>query len=159
MLPTITIELRHLRDDTYESRILDPQQQDILRCEFTFNEDDPFFVRGTKYLEEDGQRKDEHVEQGFIQRMGKHFYDLITDGKDDLKNYLRLNKELRGGFCLTLVLDSRTVKEKPQIKEPVDTEDTLIEALHERQKANPDGIVRLSNSADLLWRIPLGIST
>jgi hypothetical protein len=54
MLPTITIELRHLKDDTYESRIFDPQQQDILRSEFTFNENDPFFVRGTQYLEEDG---------------------------------------------------------------------------------------------------------
>ena len=154
MLPTITIELRHLRDDTYESRIRDPQQQDILRCEFTFNEDDPFFVRGTKYLEEDGQRKDEHVEPGFIQRMGKHFYDLITAGKDDLKNYLRLNRELKGGFCLTFALDSKTVKEKPQIKEPDDTEDILITALQERQKANPDGIERLSKGADLLWRIP-----
>jgi hypothetical protein len=154
MLPTITIKLRHLREDTYESRILDPQQRDILRCEFTFNEDDPFFVHGTKYLEEDGQRKDEHVEPGFIQRMGKHFYDLITAGKDNLKNHLRSNNELKGGFCLTFALDSTTVKEKPQIKEPVDTEDTLIEALHERQKGNPDGIERLSNSADLLWRIP-----
>ncbi|MCK4398766.1 MAG: tetratricopeptide repeat protein [Methanophagales archaeon] len=158
MLPTITIELRHLRDDTYESRILDPQQQDILRCEFTFNEDDPFFVRGTRYLEEDGQRKNEHVEPGFIQRMGKHFYDLITDGKDDFKNYLRLNNELKGGFCLTLALDSKTIKEKPQIKEPGDKKDTLlirlIEALHERQKTNPEGIERLSNHADLLWRIP-----
>ena len=158
MLPTITIELRHLRDDTYESRILDPQQQDILRCEFTFNENDPFFVRGTRYLEEDGQRKDEHVEPGFIQRMGRHFYDLITSGKDDFKNYLRLNKELRGGFCLTLALDSKTVKEKPQIKEPDNKGDTLlirlIEALRERQKANPDGVERLSNHADLLWRIP-----
>ena len=158
MLPTITIELRHLRDDTYESRILDPQQQDILRCEFTFNENDPFFVRGTRYLEEDGQRKDEHVEPGFIQRMGTHFYDLITGGKDDLKNYLRLNKELKGGFCLTLALDSKTVKEKPQIKEPDEKDDTLlirlIEALRERQKANPEGIERLSNHADLLWRVP-----
>ena len=116
MLPTITIELRHLKDDTYESRILSPHQQDILRCEFTFNESDPFFVRGTRYLEEDGQRKDEHIEPGFIQRVGKHFYDLITDGKDKFKDYLRLNKELKGGFCLTLALDSKTVKKKPQIK-------------------------------------------
>jgi hypothetical protein len=85
MLPTITVELRHLTGDIYESRILDPQQRDILRCEFTFNENDPFFVRGTSYLEEDAQRGDEHVERGFIQRMGKHFYDLITGGKDDLK--------------------------------------------------------------------------
>ena len=158
MLPTITIELRHLKDDTYESRILDPQQQDILRCEFTFNENDPFFVRGTQYLEEDGQRKDEHVEPGFIQRMGKHFYDLITDGQDDLKNYLRLNNELRGGFCITFALDSKTVKEKPQVKEPDDKENTLqirlFEALRERQKANPDGIERLSKGADLLWHIP-----
>ncbi|MCK4734529.1 MAG: hypothetical protein KAT65_18885, partial [Methanophagales archaeon] len=61
-------------------------------------------------------RKNEHVEPGFIQRMGKHFYDLITAGKDDFKNYLRLNNELRGGFCLTLALDSKTVKKKPQIK-------------------------------------------
>ena len=158
MLPTITIELRHLREDTYESRILDPQQRDILRCEFTFNEDDPFFVRGTRYLEEDGQRKDAHVEPGFIQRMGKHFYDLITAGKDDLKNHLRSNNELRSGFCLTFALDNTTVKEKPQIKEPNNKDDTLLiklnEALHERQKANPDGIERLSNSADLLWRVP-----
>ena len=36
----------------------------------------------------------------------------------------------------------------------MDTEDTLITALHERQKANPDGIERLSKGADLLWRIP-----
>jgi CHAT domain-containing protein len=158
MLPTITIELRHLRNDTYGSRIFDPQQRDILRCEFTFNENDPFFVRGTQYLEEDGQRKDEYIEPGFIQRMGKHFYDLITDGKDDLKNYVRLNKELRGGFCITFALDSKTVKEKPQIQGPEDLEDTLqirlIEALRERQKANPDGIERLSEGADLLWRVP-----
>lgn len=158
MLPNITIELRHLTDDTYESRIVDPQQKDILRCEFTFNENDPFLVRGTGYLEEDGQRKDEHVEPGFIERMGKHFYDLITDGKNDFKNYLRLNKELKGGFCLTLALDSKTVKEKPQIKEPEDKKDTLliklIEALRERLKENPDGIEQLSKGADLLWRVP-----
>ena len=109
MLPTITIELRHLKDDTYESRILSPEQQDILRGEFTFNENDAFFVRGTGYLEEDGARKAEHVETGFIQRMGKHFYELITDGKDDFKKYLRLNKGLKKGFCLTLALDSQTV--------------------------------------------------
>jgi len=158
VLPTITIELRHLTDDTYESRILNPQQQDISRCEFTFNENDPFLVRGTGYLEEDGQRKDEHVETGFIERMGKHFYDLITDGKSDFKNYLRLNNELKGGFCLTLALDSKTVKEKPQIKEPEDKKDTLlirlIEALRERLEANPDGIEQLSKGADLLWRVP-----
>lgn len=111
-------------------------------------------MRGTRYLEEDGQRKAEHVELGFIQRMGKHFYDIITDGKSDLKNYLWLNRELKGGFCLTSALDSRTVKEKPQIKEPGDKEDTLIAALQERQKANPEGIERLSKGADLLWRIP-----
>jgi hypothetical protein len=90
--------------------------------------------------------------------MGKHFYDLITAGKDDLKNYVRLNNELRGGFCLTFALDSKTVKEKPQIKEPDEKEDTLqirlIEVLRERQKANPDGIERLSEGADLLWRVP-----
>lgn len=94
MLPTITIELRHLKDDAYESRILSPEQQDILHCEFTFSENDPFLARATGYLEEDGQRKDEHVETGFIQRMGNHFYDLITAGKDDFRNYLRLNNEL-----------------------------------------------------------------
>jgi len=158
VLPNITIELRHFKDDTYESRILNPQQQDISRCEFIFSENDPFLVRGTGYLEEDGQRKDEHVETGFIERMGKHFYDLITDGKNDFKNYLRLNKELKGGFCLTLALDSKTVKEKPQIKEPVDKKDTLlirlIEALRERLEANPDGIEQLSKGADLLWRVP-----
>lgn len=158
MLPNITIELRHLTDDTYESRILNPQQKDILRCEFTLNENDPFLVRGTGYLEKDGQRKDEHVEAGFIERMGKHFYGLITDGKSDFKNYLRLNNELKGGFCLTLALDSKTVKEKPQIKEPEDKKDTLlirlIEALRERLKANPDGIEQLSKGADLLWRVP-----
>jgi tetratricopeptide (TPR) repeat protein/CHAT domain-containing protein len=156
MLPNITIELRHLTDDTYESRFLNPQQQDILRCEFTFNENDPFLVRGTGYLEKDVQRRDKHVETGFIERIGRHFYDLITDGKDDLKNYLRLNNnELKGGFCLTLALDSQTVKEKPQIKEPEDKKDTLlIEALRERLKENPDGLEQLSKGADLLWRVP-----
>ena len=158
MLSTITIQLRHLTDDTYESRIVDPQQKDILQCEFTFNENDSFLVRGTGYLEEDGQRKDEHVETGFIERMGKHFYDLITGRKSDFKNYLRLNNELKGGFCLTLALDSSIVKEKPQIIEPQDKKDTLfirlIEALRERMKANPDGIEQLSKGADLLWRVP-----
>jgi len=158
MLPNITIELRHSRDDTYESRILSPQKVDILRCEFTFKEDDSYFVRGTRYLEEDGQRRDEHVEPGFIQRMGKHFYDLITGGKDDFKNYLRPNPELKRGYYLTLALDSRTIKEKPQIKEPDKKADALllrlVEALRERLKANPKGIECLSKGADLLWRIP-----
>jgi tetratricopeptide (TPR) repeat protein len=158
VLPNITIELRHKNDDTYESRIQSPEKRDILKCEFKFKEDDSYFVRGTKYLEEDAERRDKHIEEGFIQRMGKHFYDLITDGKNDLKNYLRHNQELRGGYCLTLALDSETIKEKPQIRPPDDKEDTLlirlIEALHERLKANPDGIERLSKGADLLWHIP-----
>ncbi|MFQ6092160.1 MAG: CHAT domain-containing protein, partial [bacterium] len=90
--------------------------------------------------------------------MGKHFYDLITDGKDDFKNYLRLNKDLKTGFCLSFVLDSKTIKEKPQIKEPEDKEDPLqkrlVEVERERQKENPDGIERLINQADMLWKIP-----
>ena len=65
---------------------------------------------------------------------------------------------VRAGFCLTLALDSETVKEKPQIEEPEDKKDSLliklIEALHERLKANPDGIEQLSKGADLLWRVP-----
>jgi tetratricopeptide (TPR) repeat protein len=142
VLPNITIELRHKNDDTYESRILSPEKRDILRCEFKLNEDDSYFVRGTKYLEEDAGRRDEHVEAGFIQRMGKHFYDLITDGKDDFKNYLRHNQELKGDYCLTLALDYKTIKEKPQIKPSDDKEE--IEQLRER----------LSKSANLLWQIP-----
>jgi tetratricopeptide (TPR) repeat protein len=152
MLPAITIELKHKTDDTYESRILGPQKEDILRCDFTFKEDNPFFVTGIKYLEEDGQREDKHVEKGFIQRMGKHFYDLITDGKNDFKNYLRLNKELKEGYCLTLALDYKIIKEKPQIKPSDDKEE--IEELKERLKAEPDGIKRLSMTANLLWQIP-----
>ena len=158
MLPNITIELRHQGDDTYESRILSPEKRDILRCEFKFKEDDSYFVRGTKYLEEDAGRRDKNVEEGFIQRMGKHFYDLITGGNNDFKNYIRLNPELKAGYCLILALDSKTIKEKPQIKPPDDKEDTLLrkltEALRERLKANPDGIERLSPGADLLWHIP-----
>jgi len=158
VLPNIIIELTHKNDDTYESRILSPEKRDILRCEFKFKEDDSYFVRGTKYLEEDAGRRDKHVETGFIQRMGRHFYDLITGGKNDFKNYLRLNPELKGGYCLTLALDSKTIKEKPQIKPPDDKEDTLLrkltETLRERLKANPDGIERLSPGADLLWHVP-----
>lgn len=158
MLPNITIELRHRGDDTYESRILSPEKRDILRCEFKFKEEDSYFVRGTKYLEDDASRRDKHVEEGFIQRMGRHFYDLITGGKNDFKNYIRLNPELKAGYCLTLALDSKTIREKPQIKPPDDKEDTLLrkltEALRERLKANPDGIERLSPGADLLWHIP-----
>jgi tetratricopeptide (TPR) repeat protein len=158
VLPNIIIELTHKNDDTYESRILSPEKRDILRCEFKFKEDDSYFVRGTKYLEDDAGRRDRHVEEGFIQRMGKHFYDLITDGKHEFKEYLRLNPELKGGYYLTLALDSKTIREKLQIKPPVDEKDTLlirlIEALRERQKANPDGIERLSRGADLLWQIP-----
>ena len=160
MLPVITIELRHLKDDTYESRILSPEKQDILRCEFQFNDNDPFFARGTQYLEQDGQRKDEHVEFGFIQRLGVHFYDLITNKKPNFKEYLRLNPVLKKGFCLTLELDSSTIKEKPEIKEPDDKKDSLliklVEALRERLKAKPDGIERLSAGVlsartKLLW--------
>lgn len=158
MLPNITIELRHKNDYTYESRILSPEKRDILQCEFKFKEDDSYYVRGTKYLEDDASRRDKHVEEGFIQRMGKHFYHLITNGKNDFKNYLRLNPELKAGYCLTLALDSKTIREKPQIKPPDDKEDTLLrkltEALRERLKANPDGIERLSPGADLLWQIP-----
>jgi tetratricopeptide (TPR) repeat protein len=142
VLPNITIELRHIKDDSYESRILGLQNEEILRSEFKLKEDNPFFVRGTSYLEEDGQRRDEHVERGFIQRMGKHFYDLITDGKNDFKNYLRHNQELKGGYCLTLALDYKTIREKPQIKKSDDKEE--IEKLRER----------LSKSANLLWQIP-----
>ena len=156
MLPNISIELRHLKDDTYESRILNPQKEDILRCEFAFKEDNAFFVTGTGYLEKDAQRKDKDVDSGFIQRMGKHFYDLITDGNDKFKEYQRLN--LKRGYCLTLALDSRTIKEKPEIKSPVHEKDPLlkrlVEALRERQKENPDGTERLIKGADLLWQIP-----
>ncbi|KPJ65985.1 hypothetical protein AMJ44_09145 [candidate division WOR-1 bacterium DG_54_3] len=152
MLPNITIELRHLKDDSYESRIFGPQSQDILRSEFRFKEDDPFFVRGTKYLEEDGQRTNKDVEKGFIQRMGKHFYDLITDGKDDFKKYLRHDQEIKRGYCLTLALDYKTIKEKPQIKKSDDKE--VTEELQKRLKAKPEGIERLTKSANLLWHIP-----
>jgi len=152
VLPNITIELRHQGDDTYESRILSQEKRDILRCEFTLNEDDSYFVLGKGYLEKDAEREDKDVDSGFIQRMGKHFYDLITDGKDDFKNHLRLNQELKGGYCLTLALDYKIIKEKPQIKKSDDKED--IKELRERLKAKPDGIERLSKSANLLWQIP-----
>jgi tetratricopeptide (TPR) repeat protein len=158
MLPNITIELRHKKDDLYESRILSPLKEEILQCEFTFKEDDPFYVRGTKYLEEDGQREDRDIESGFIQRMGKHFYDLITDKKDNFKEYLRLNPDLKRGFCLTLELDVKIVKEKLQVEVPRYVKDPLhrklLEAFLERQKANPNGIELLSKGADLLWQIP-----
>lgn len=158
MLPNITIELRHRGDDTYESRILSPEKRDILRCEFKFKEDDSYFVQGTRYLEEDAGRRDKHVETGFIQRMGEHFYDLITGGNNDFKNYLRLNQELKGGYCLTLALDYKIIKEKPQIEKTDDKADTflkkLIEFLNERLKEKPDGIERLSQSAHLLWHVP-----
>lgn len=153
MLPNITMELRHIKGDSYESRIRGTQNEDILRSEFGFKEDDPFFVRGTRYLEEDGQRRDKDVEQGFIQRMGKHFYDLITDGKDDFKKYLQHSQELKKGYCLTLALDYKTIKEKPQIK-PSDDKKEVIEELRKRLKAKPDGIERLTKSANLLWHIP-----
>ena len=158
MLPNIIIELRHKKDDLYESRILSPLKEEILQCEFTFKEDDPFYVRGTKYLEEDGKRADRDIESGFIQRMGKHFYDLITDKKDNFKEYLRLNPELKRGFCLTLELDVKIVKEKLQVEVPRYVKDPLgrklLEAFLERQKANPEGIERLTKGADLLWQIP-----
>jgi len=158
VLPNIIIELRHKKDDIYESRILSPLKEEILQCEFSFKEDDSYYVSGTKYLEDDGKRADRDIESGFIQRMGKHFYDLITDKKDKFKEYLRLNPELKRGFCLTLELDVKIVKEKLQVevsryvKDPLHRK--LLEAFLERQKANPDGIERLSKGADLLWQIP-----
>lgn len=157
MLPNVIIELRHLSKEKYESFFLGTRGQEILKCEFTFNEEDAFFVRGIKYLEDDAQRPNEHVEPGFIKRMGKHFYDLITNKNDAFKNYLSLNEELKKGFYLILALDSKYFKEKLQVKESDDSDalqKRLKSVLQERIKANPEGIEQISKSANLLWQIP-----
>jgi len=144
LLPIITIELRHLKDDTYESRILSPQRQDILRCEFTLKEDDSFLAHCKKYLEEDCKRKDKDVDPGCIQRMGKHLYDLITNKRNDLKDYLRLNKEqLKRGFSLTFELDSKT---KATEKKGV--------VINEGATFELDSKTGTSPHSELLWHIP-----
>jgi hypothetical protein len=158
MLPIVTIELEHKSDAVYKSRIVSHFNQDISRCEFTLAPEDSFLVRGKTYLETDVRRKDTDIDTGFIKRMGKHFYDLITGGQNDFKNYLRLNKELKAGFCLHLALDCTTIKEKYEIPEKKESGDTLLikllEILIKRLKEKTDGIDQLSPGADLLWQVP-----
>ncbi|MDI6794641.1 MAG: hypothetical protein QME81_17530, partial [bacterium] len=158
MLPAITIELRHLQAEKYESRIRGVDEEDILRNEFELKEDDAYLVSAHNYLGKDARRKDKDIEKGFIQRMGKHFYDLISPG-ETFKQYLRSRPDLHQGYHIVFKLDSRTVKEMPEIKGAEKEAAGFLagllgDILSERRKTHPDGITQLKKNVALLWHVP-----